>query len=63
MNTMKSSTKRILLLLLLGLTTVNVFAQGPPPPPAVPLDGGITAFVALGIAGILKLVSDKKRNL
>ena len=57
--------KPILLILLFGLISINLAAQGsnPPPPgepPAVPLDGGLIALIAAG--GAVGYKKYKQRN-
>ena len=45
----------LLLLISLGLS-VDLLAQGPPPPPGVPLDFGLSAFIAACVGyGIFKM--------
>ena len=56
--------KPILLILLFGLISINLAAQGGPPPPgdppAVPLDGGLIALIAAG--GAVGYKKYKQRN-
>lgn len=59
---------RILILLLILLTvpmfTESLIAQ-PPPPPAqeIPIDGGISALIAAGMAyGLRKVYKDRKKH-
>lgn len=59
---MKSSYK-ILLTIIICLVTTVAFAQGPPGPPATPIDGGLSILLAGGIAyGAKKIRDYKKRN-
>lgn len=51
----------ILFLISLGLS-LDVFAQGPPPPPGVPLDFGISAFIAACVGyGVIKMKENKEQ--
>ena len=57
--------KPILLILLFVLISINLAAQGGPPPPdspdpAVPLDGGLIALIAAG--GAVGYKKYKQRN-
>ena len=56
----KFSLALILFVISLGLSH-EVFAQGSPPPPGVPLDFGLSAFIAACVSyGIVKIKSNKK---
>lgn len=59
---MKISNKIIATLAIVAISATALFAQGPPPPPAVPLDGGITALLAFLTAGAIKLFNDKRKK-
>ena len=55
--------KPILLILLFAFISINLAAQGGPPPPsdpAVPLDGGLIALIAAG--GAVGYKKYKQRN-
>ncbi len=55
----KFSLAVILFVISLGLS-LDLFAQGPPPPPGVPLDFGLSAFIAACVGyGIVKMKKNK----
>jgi len=61
-NFLKTHIKAIVLILAIILCSFpqDIFAQGPPPPPGVPLDFGLFAFLACCVGyGVSKL---KERN-
>ena len=62
-NFLKNNKLKIWTLITMFLgTTIDAFAQGPPPPPAVPLDFGITEFIALCVGyGVVKMKKNKTR--
>ncbi len=46
-NTMKNTYKILLVILVIALFTIPAFA-GPGPPPATPIDGGLSLLLAAG---------------
>lgn len=69
---MKVTIQKIVLVLMVMLSSQFVFSQippppSPPPPPGLPIDGGVVAmfFVALGLGYILtrKYFITKKSSL
>jgi len=57
----KFSLTVILFIISLGLS-LDVFSQGPPPPPGVPLDFGLSAFIAACVGyGIVKMKKNKEQ--
>ncbi len=44
-------------------TTFIAFAQGPPGPPATPIDGGLSLLLAGGAAYGVKKITDHRKNL
>ncbi|MEE9348563.1 MAG: hypothetical protein V3U80_00790 [Flavobacteriaceae bacterium] len=62
---MKKNTLKIILTLSLLIVAQVLFAQDspanrPPPPPGVPIDGGLIALVAVGAGYALKKLKIKK---
>lgn len=47
--------------ILLLTTAVVAFAQGPPGPPATPIDGGLSLLLAGGAAYGIKKIRDYKK--
>lgn len=43
--------------------TIIAFAQGPPGPPATPIDGGLSLLLAGGAAYGLKKINDHRKNI
>lgn len=53
---MKNIIIKLILTLTLIFTAAMAFAQGPPGPPATPIDGGLSLLLAAGgVYGIKKL--------
>ena len=48
------------LLALLALLSETAFAQGPPPPPDIPIDGGLAWLLAAGGAFGIKKIRDAR---
>jgi len=61
---MKNLTFALSLAVVAFLSILSTaFAQSAPPPPAVPLDGGVTFLIAAGAAlGVKKLLDLKRRK-
>lgn len=62
---MKKNTLKLVLVVVLFATANVVFSQTapsrtPPPPPGVPLDGGLFALIALGVGIAIKKIGFKK---
>ncbi len=53
---------KILLTLLACLVVTTTFAQGPPGPPATPIDGGLSLLLAGGVAYGAKKIRDHRRS-
>ncbi len=48
--------------LLLSIISISAMAQGPPPPPATPIDGGLAILLAVvGGYAIKKVIDSKKK--
>lgn len=57
----KKNAHRIILIISSLVMSFEVFAQGPPPPPGVPLDFGISALIAACIGyGVVKMKKNKE---
>jgi hypothetical protein len=61
MNKILLKRKITITLLLLGVNLV-AFAQGPPPPPATPIDGGLAILLAVIGGYAIKKVFDKYKK-
>ncbi|MEL6559676.1 MAG: hypothetical protein AAFQ94_15905 [Bacteroidota bacterium] len=60
---MKNIAQQIILLIPIVLVSSQVFAQGPPGPPATPIDGGLSLLLAAGgIYGVKKLNDRRKQQ-
>jgi hypothetical protein len=51
----------LLLAIILCSVPQDIFAQGPPPPPGVPLDFGLFAFLACCVGYGVKKLKDKSK--
>lgn len=58
---LKKCYPAVILLLVLLIPTI-VFAQGPPDPNDVPIDGGLSVLLAAGAAYGVKKYRDYKKN-
>lgn len=59
---LKKCYPAVILLLVLLIPTI-VFAQGPPDPNDVPIDGGLSVLLAAGAAYGVKKYRDYKKNV
>jgi len=62
---MKKNTLKVALLLVLVLTSTFIFAQTPPanrppPPPGLPIDGGIFSLIAIAFGYGIKKLREKR---
>jgi hypothetical protein len=64
MKNIKKYNKSILLFIssVLLFFPLELLAQGPPPPPGVPLDFGLSALIAACVGYGVKRVYDSKKN-
>ena len=57
----RNNVNRIILTISSLMMSFEVFAQGPPPPPGVPLDFGISALIAACVGyGVVKMKKNKE---
>ena len=58
------SNNKALALLLATISPILALSQAPPPPPGVPLDFGLSAFIVGCVGyGVVKMKEKNKQNL